>query len=186
MAEGKLNKWNDDKGFGFIVPEDNSKEIFVHISAFKNSKRRPLVDDIIIYDLIYSDGKPKAIRAKIKGLNSYEVDRERKSIKRKSSSFVSNILFIFIMLGLVFVVYNFFLMQKDDSQLGIQNVTNEDNSVYVSESLELNRPSIEYRCDGRKHCSQMSSKEEAIFFIKNCPDTQMDGDNDGNPCESQF
>ena len=32
----------------------------------------------------------------------------------------------------------------------------------------------------------MSSKEEAIFFIKNCPDTQMDGDNDGNPCESQF
>jgi len=41
----------------------------------------------------------------------------------------------------------------------------------------------EYKCDGRKHCSEMTSCEEAIFFINNCPDTKMDGDNDGKPCE---
>ncbi len=43
-----------------------------------------------------------------------------------------------------------------------------------------------YRCDGRTHCSQMSSYEEALFFIRNCPNTQMDGDHDGQPCERQF
>lgn len=43
-----------------------------------------------------------------------------------------------------------------------------------------------YRCDGRTHCSQMSSYEEAVFFIRNCPNTQMDGDHDGIPCERQF
>lgn len=42
-----------------------------------------------------------------------------------------------------------------------------------------------YSCDGRQHCSQMSSCEEATFFIKNCPNTKMDGDYDGVPCERQ-
>lgn len=40
-----------------------------------------------------------------------------------------------------------------------------------------------FSCDGRTMCSQMNSKEEAVFFIKNCPNTQMDGDFDGDPCE---
>ena len=40
-----------------------------------------------------------------------------------------------------------------------------------------------FRCDGRQHCSQMTSREEAVFFTRNCPNTKMDGDNDGIPCE---
>ena len=43
-----------------------------------------------------------------------------------------------------------------------------------------------YRCDGRQHCSQMTSCAEATFFLKNCPDTKMDGNNDGVPCEQQW
>lgn len=43
-----------------------------------------------------------------------------------------------------------------------------------------------FRCDGRTHCSQMTSCAEATYFIRNCPNTQMDGDNDGEPCESQW
>ena len=41
-----------------------------------------------------------------------------------------------------------------------------------------------FRCDGRQHCSQMTSRQEAEFFIRNCPDTKMDGDRDGIPCEN--
>ncbi|ADN77269.1 Excalibur domain protein [Ferrimonas balearica DSM 9799] len=40
-----------------------------------------------------------------------------------------------------------------------------------------------FRCDGRRYCSEMTSRAEAVFFIQNCPDTRMDGDNDGIPCE---
>jgi hypothetical protein len=43
-----------------------------------------------------------------------------------------------------------------------------------------------YTCDGRTHCSQMTSCEEATFFLKNCPGTQMDGNRDGVPCEQQW
>ncbi len=43
-----------------------------------------------------------------------------------------------------------------------------------------------YRCDGRTRCTQMRSCEEASYFLKNCPSTAMDGDNDGVPCEDQW
>ena len=43
-----------------------------------------------------------------------------------------------------------------------------------------------YRCDGRTYCSQMRSCAEATWFLRNCPGTKMDGDNDGIPCESQW
>ncbi|PNE01845.1 cold-shock protein [Alcanivorax sp. MD8A] len=42
----------------------------------------------------------------------------------------------------------------------------------------------DFRCDGRLHCSQMTSRAEAEFFTKNCPNTKMDGDRDGIPCEN--
>lgn len=44
----------------------------------------------------------------------------------------------------------------------------------------------QFSCDGRTHCSQMRSYEEAVFFNNNCPNTKMDGNNDGEPCERQF
>jgi endonuclease YncB( thermonuclease family) len=43
-----------------------------------------------------------------------------------------------------------------------------------------------YRCDGRSHCSQMSSCAEATWFLENCPGVKMDGNRDGVPCERQW
>jgi len=47
-------------------------------------------------------------------------------------------------------------------------------------------PSQNFRCDGRTHCSQMTSCAEATYFLKNCPNTKMDGNGDGVPCERQW
>lgn len=46
--------------------------------------------------------------------------------------------------------------------------------------------SIQFKCDGRTHCSQMTSCAEAKFFLRNCPGVKMDGDHDGIPCEKQW
>lgn len=43
-----------------------------------------------------------------------------------------------------------------------------------------------FKCDGRTHCSQMTSCAEATYFIQHCPNTAMDGNNDGVPCERQW
>ncbi len=67
--KGVLKTWKDDRGFGFIKPEDGSEDIFIHISALKGSSRRPHRGDIIYYQVEQSDdGKLKAINAGIEGV----------------------------------------------------------------------------------------------------------------------
>ena len=69
LFKGRLERWNDDKGFGFILPEQVKDEVFIHISALKNMPRRPVVGDVIYYQLhVGNDGKTKAVNAKIEGI----------------------------------------------------------------------------------------------------------------------
>ena len=43
-----------------------------------------------------------------------------------------------------------------------------------------------FKCDGRTMCPQMTSCAEATYFVQHCPNTKMDGNNDGVPCERQW
>lgn len=45
-----------------------------------------------------------------------------------------------------------------------------------------------FRCDARTQCEQMTSCEEAMFFLQNCPSPKLnlDQDKDGIPCEIQW
>lgn len=83
---------------------------------------------------------------------------------------------------------------NDGSVMGNPVVT-QPGSAFSLDSLRpsssISQPAAQvagnpYRCDGRTHCSQMTSCAEAIFFLRNCPGTRMDGDNDGVPCEGQW
>jgi cold shock CspA family protein len=46
-SKGKIAKWNDDKGFGFIAPFDCGLQVFIHVKAFGNRDRRPEVGDVV-------------------------------------------------------------------------------------------------------------------------------------------
>lgn len=48
------------------------------------------------------------------------------------------------------------------------------------------QPTLSFSCDGRTHCSQMTSCAEATYFTNYCPNTKMDGNHDGVPCEQQW
>jgi cold shock protein len=37
MARGSVKWFNPAKGYGFIIPEDGSKDVFVHISAVQRA-----------------------------------------------------------------------------------------------------------------------------------------------------
>ena len=56
----------------------------------------------------------------------------------------------------------------------------------VPKKITPKKIASKFHCDGRQHCSQMRSYEEAKFFLNHCPNTKMDGDRDGVPCERQF
>lgn len=69
LREGQLQKWNDDRGFGFIQPTDGGKAVFLHISTVKNAVRRPKVGDMIWYEPVTeAGGKIRAAKASIQGV----------------------------------------------------------------------------------------------------------------------
>lgn len=46
---GRITDWNDDKGFGFVVPSGGGERAFVHVNAFQRGSRRAVPGDLISY-----------------------------------------------------------------------------------------------------------------------------------------
>jgi CspA family cold shock protein len=67
MPAGTVKWFNATKGYGFIQPEDGTKDVFVHISAVERAGMRSLVEG---QKLIYSveqgrEGKSSAVDLKV-------------------------------------------------------------------------------------------------------------------------
>lgn len=45
-------------------------------------------------------------------------------------------------------------------------------------------PKDAYDCDAKRYCNQMTSCEEAKYYLEHCGLSRLDGDKDGIPCES--
>lgn len=67
--KGTIIKWNDEKGFGFIQ-SNNGAEVFVHIKSFANQYRRPVVNEIVTFEL-RSDAKGRSQAQRVK----FEVEK---------------------------------------------------------------------------------------------------------------
>ena len=49
--KGRITHWNRRKAYGFITPETESKEVFVHISEFRDRRNMPSLEDEVEYIL---------------------------------------------------------------------------------------------------------------------------------------
>ena len=63
--KGKVKWFNDQKGYGFITPEDGSADLFVHHSGIQIDGFKSLAENQLVeFDTIASDKGPKASNVK--------------------------------------------------------------------------------------------------------------------------
>jgi cold shock CspA family protein len=109
MVKGILKTWKEDRGFGFIKPDDGGKDIFIHISALKGVSRRPITGDVIYYQIAKDNrGKYKAINAQIEGVTVLEDGAmdllKTDSNKKRIIEIISNKGVIAMIVGLLIIV----------------------------------------------------------------------------------
>lgn len=176
--EGSLTKWNDDRGFGFITPSEGGQEIFVHISAFPKDGVRPSLGEKLTFE-IETDNNGRKRASHLLCPKRQIVVRTRPSSRSSSYARKERPGFFGLVISLLIVaglgVYGYGEYSRHTTPLSI-----------ITATPEIQEASSPYRCDGRTHCSQMTSCAEATFFLSNCPNVQMDGNHDGVPCEQQW
>ena len=62
MPTGTVKWFNDDKGFGFITPDEGGRDLFVHFSGISGQGFRSLTEGAKVeYEQEESDKGPKAV-----------------------------------------------------------------------------------------------------------------------------
>lgn len=74
--QGQVKFYNDQKGFGFIVPEDGGEDLFFHITQCEEGFEPAEWDDVI-YELGQGrDGRSAAQQVRSAGGSSHQQDDE--------------------------------------------------------------------------------------------------------------
>lgn len=180
--EGNLTKWNDDRGFGFITSLHGGSEVFVHISAFPKDSHRPTIGERLSFEVeIDHNGKKRAKNLLCPARPNVRTSRQPTAYRRsKKLGFFGRIIPLVV---IVLAVYGYSHYTSRITPQAAVAAPPGDLPVSPTDALPA---SSSFSCDGRTHCSQMTSCAEATFFLRNCPAVEMDGNNDGVPCEQQW
>ena len=181
---GKLKKWDAERGFGFIVADQGGQDLFVHISSFGRGTRPPIEGDELSFEVEPGRGGRKcAVRVQSLAsaqLHSGMADRSTarpRSSTRSQPSIVGGLVTLCVVAAFGWFGYAHFAGRSMPEP--VSDVSQAPAPAVMIEATA-------YRCDGRRYCSQMRSCKEAKFFLKNCPGAAMDGDHNGVPCEQQW
>lgn len=190
--QGRITEWNDDRGFGFITPNGGGPRVFIHFRALQLGEPRPNGGELVTYVEVPVSGKgPRAEQV------AYveRVSHQRLQHANPPKVGAGNTLKAVVALGIVLTI-GFLAAQK----YGEKRNSYRPAPQVVESVAPAPTPSVaplatrvtsgsqvtSFKCEGKTRCSQMTSCEEATFYLKNCPGVKIDGDNDGIPCEREL
>lgn len=178
--DGKLSRWNDQRGFGFITPTLGGEDVFVHVSAFPRDGQAPRLHEPLSFEVESNkEGKKRATRVRRPGRARPFPSRATGTARPRPSCRLGQRAAA-VALAVALGAFGFTEYSRRSS---FESPAPLSGGGLVQ--VEQSRPTT-FQCDGRIHCSQMSSCSEARYFLANCPGTKMDGDGDGVPCEQQW
>lgn len=65
---GIIEDWDDERGFGFVLPEGQELRAFVHVNEFAYRSRRPVDGDAIVFHLaLNAENRSLAVRIRFEG-----------------------------------------------------------------------------------------------------------------------
>lgn len=180
---GTLRSWMDDRGFGFIAPTHGGAELFVHVSALPRDGSRPTVGERLTYELGRGkNGKPQAVNVQREAIgHPSQPPRTRRPESRQGRSPIAKVIGLLLLLALGAFGFNEYQKRASAYSPQLQQLATKPEQSTIPPTAAQG-----FKCDGRMHCSQMTSCKEAKFFLEHCPGTQMDGNHDGTPCEQQW
>lgn len=101
--QGKITRWDDAKGFGFITWHGDGSTVFVHIKAFSGTTRRPELGDIVTYEIAEgSNGKSSANNVRF---SNQAAPKKQVAFKHKSGAFALRFSALYV--GFLFVATYF-------------------------------------------------------------------------------
>lgn len=183
QSEGTLAKWDDGRGFGFIAPRLGGQEIFIHVSSFPRDGRRPRIGETLWFDIeADARGRKRAVRVvRPTRIESRVEARRERSPPKHGGRLARTLISTAILAGIAAYGYDE-LSRRSEARRNFVDTA----PPAAAELPERRTESASFHCDGRMHCSQMTSCAEATYFLRNCPGVKMDGDRDGIPCEEQW
>ncbi len=108
--QGKISQWKDDKGFGFITPDNGSEKVFFHISSMTTKTRRPIIGDSVIFQSSFDkQGRLKATSVAIEGLvKTGSLNKQTRPIESCKKSSLDYIFILVAICSIGFAGFDYF------------------------------------------------------------------------------
>jgi cold shock CspA family protein len=180
---GKITQWDAKKRMGYLQEQGTDSDIVVPASSLPKGGVDPKIGERVIFelavdkkqqryakDIVFPDRDDIYQKPDEAGVSS--LGQKTAEGVRHFLAIVGKLAFLLVLIALAYWGY-----QKYGQQVIAYTVIKKNTSSVNAAN---------FHCDSREFCAQMTSCEEAMFFLEHCPNAKMDGDGNGVPCEKQW